>query len=1046
MKPLILILSAFGPYAGECTVDFTRFGGSGLFLITGDTGAGKTTLFDGITYALYGETSGETRGGEGLRSDFASPEIETFVTLEFEHRGKRYTVTRRPEYTRPKRRGEGSTRQPASAELWLPDGGTVSKLMEVTAKITEILRLNYKQFKQLCMLAQGEFRRLLLAGSDERTEILRRLFDTGLYRSVQQELADAAKAAAERRDSLRLRAAEACRRVVPVPKASPSSDGAGTPLAAALSLKEDGLGGLPEITEALEEQNRQDNERLRSLTKKIEEEDRRREQAAVALEAARLREEKRRRLEQVREELRLLAEREPESRFKAERLEQALRAAELDAPFALLKQARGQEEASRREEAELDAALTRLRGTEERAAVREQAAREQANQRELCRTSRAALEALLPRYERREQLRRRWEEERERQKGREQAAVRERTAQAAAEAALAKAEARCASLDGAEAARNAAREREQAQEQLRRELTALRDTAARTAEKEEACAASQKDFASLLEHYRERKAHFDRQEEAFYRAQAGLLAGRLREGEACPVCGSSDHPHPASLPEEAPTRAQLDTLKRERDELEARCTKAGAETEGLRAAARQLRREQERRAEALGLTGEPEEWAERARTLETEAAALTAERERQEERCRQLQEAMARRETLREQAERAREQAGQTETDRAAGEIALTSAKEALEQEQAALPPEYPSLTAAGEEIRRLREREASLAAEEEAARQALQEVRLQRERAEERREAVRRRIEAAVSEREEREEQVRREALLHGFTDEAALAAAWLPPEERQTLEREREDYQTRRREVQAEGRRLEEEIAGEGPDLDKAEACLTALQAKAAALREREAQVRSRLEQNGALYRELRSLLPALERADEEFQAARELADAANGRLAGRKKIAFEAYVQAAYFDEILRAANLRLERMTGGRYELIRNDFQSSLNDRGLELGVVDHYTGKPRSAKTLSGGESFKASLSLALGLSDVVQRRSGGVSVDTLFVDEGFGSLDGESLSAAVGTLLSLAGNNRLVGVISHVEELKTGIDRRIVVHKTNRGSRVTVEA
>ncbi len=248
----------------------------------------------------------------------------------------------------------------------------------------------------------------------------------------------------------------------------------------------------------------------------------------------------------------------------------------------------------------------------------------------------------------------------------------------------------------------------------------------------------------------------------------------------------------------------------------------------MRAAARQLRREQERRAEALGLTGEPEEWAERARTLETEAAALTAERERQEERCRQLQEAMARRETLREQAERAREQAGLTETDRAAGEIALTSAKEALEQEQAALPPEYPSLTAAGEEIRRLREREASLAAEEEAARQALQEVRLQRERAEERREAVRRRIEAAVSEREEREEQVRREALLHGFTDEAALAAAWLPPEERQTLEREQEDYQTRRREVQAEGRRLEEEIAGEGPDLDKAEACLTACRPK--------------------------------------------------------------------------------------------------------------------------------------------------------------------------------------------------------------------------
>ncbi len=239
-----------------------------------------------------------------------------------EHRGKRYTVTRRPEYTRPKRRGRQYP--PARlGELWLPDGGTVSKLMEVTAKITEILRLNYKQFKQLCMLAQGEFRRLLLAGSDERTEILRRLFDTGLYRSVQQELADAAKAAAERRDSLRLRAAEACRRVVPSQTRPPRQTG-GDALAAALSLKEDGLGGLPEITEALEEQNRQDNERLRSLTKKIEEEDRRREQAAVALGGGPPPGRETASAGAGGEELRL-AEREPESRFKAERLEQALR-------------------------------------------------------------------------------------------------------------------------------------------------------------------------------------------------------------------------------------------------------------------------------------------------------------------------------------------------------------------------------------------------------------------------------------------------------------------------------------------------------------------------------------------------------------------------------------------------------------------------------------------------------------------------------------------------------------------------------------------------
>lgn len=218
MKPLLLTLSAFGPYAGECTVDFTRFGGSGLFLITGDTGAGKTTLFDGITYALYGEASGEIRGRGWPPQRFCLPGDRDLCHPGIRAPGQEVHGPPPPEYTRPKRRGEGITRQPASAELWLPDGSTVSRLMEVTARITEILRLNYKQFKQLCMLAQGEFRRLLLAGSDERTEILRRLFDTGLYRTVQQELADAARAASEHREALRLRAAEACRRVIPEDK------------------------------------------------------------------------------------------------------------------------------------------------------------------------------------------------------------------------------------------------------------------------------------------------------------------------------------------------------------------------------------------------------------------------------------------------------------------------------------------------------------------------------------------------------------------------------------------------------------------------------------------------------------------------------------------------------------------------------------------------------------------------------------------------------------------------------------------------------------
>ena len=184
MKPLKLTLSAFGPYAGVQEIDFTRFNGRGLFLITGDTGAGKTAIFDGISYALFGEASGSVRGGDSLRSDFALPQTDTFAELEFEHRGKIYKVRRNPEYQRPKLRGEGVTRQPSSAEMYYPDGRVVTKVGEVTKAVEELLRINYQQFKQLCMLAQGEFLRLLLADSRNRAEIFRRIFDTGIFIGV----------------------------------------------------------------------------------------------------------------------------------------------------------------------------------------------------------------------------------------------------------------------------------------------------------------------------------------------------------------------------------------------------------------------------------------------------------------------------------------------------------------------------------------------------------------------------------------------------------------------------------------------------------------------------------------------------------------------------------------------------------------------------------------------------------------------------------------------------------------------------------------------
>ena len=275
-----------------------------------------------------------------------------------------------------------------------------------------------------------------------------------------------------------------------------------------------------------------------------------------------------------------------------------------------------------------------------------------------------------------------------------------------------------------------------------------------------------------------------------------------------------------------------------------------------------------------------------------------------------------------------------------------------------------------------------------------------------------------------------------------AEMRAALLPPEQAAALQRELSQYDADRRESATRIQRLEQELL---PDESSGAGDPASLETRSAQIREAGGRLRSRLDANRRILAELTGKLGQLKEAEKAYIDIRELADTANGRLAGKKKIAFEAYVQAAYFDQILHQANRRLTGMTHDRFTLVRNDFQENLTDRGLELGVMDQYTGKARPVKTLSGGESFKAALALALGLSDVVQRRAGGVSIDTMFVDEGFGSLDAESLDAALQTLQQLAGTDRLVGIISHVDELKERIDKKILVRKSPRGSRVELE-
>ena len=804
MRPLKLTLSAFGPYAGTTTLPLEQLGRGGLYLVTGDTGAGKTTLFDAITYALYDHSSGGVRDGAMLRSKYADPGTPTFVELEFEVRGQRYTVRRNPEYLRPKARGEGFTTEKADASLTYADGRPpVTKAKEVTAAVIDIIGLDYNQFSQIAMIAQGQFTRLLNATTEERSKIFRKLFRTQRYQKLQEALAEENSALTAQRAALNAKL-DAVLSGISYDAADPEAEALG-----ALSAQMP-----PDAVTTL----------LEGLTAR---------QEAAAAQAA-----------------------------------DALAA--LDRQLSTLQTTLGAAEQAERQRQEVAGELAKARSTAQLESAK-------AN------TRRKTLEAL-------------------------DAAL---TASEAELAALADADTRRVELE-AEAARLA--QRETALNELARSLTECqhRNTAARTAQEAYRQAAG-----------RQTEAHSARDtlERAFLDAQAGLLAQTLEEGAACPVCGSTHHPAKAHLPRTAPTEVQVNKAKQ------------AAAQEASAAAREALTREQEGRAQ-----------------LRRDAEALLPERFTSPE-----------------------------------GPVPLTVSllKTALAEENDALHTAQADLkqrqTQTHTDCRRKKELEA------------------QRKAQTEQRTALEAQVTAA--------QQAAAAAQAAVQTLEARQAAEQTAqPQNIAALKAEQNELLTRRK-----------------------------------ALAAQEKDLNARLLPNRRALADQRKLSDQRNALDARWQWVNALASTAGGTLSSKQKIRLEAYIQMNYLDHILVHANTRLMQMTAGQYELERIGAENQRSQSGLDLGVIDHYNGTRRSVKTLSGGESFKASLALALGLSDEVQSTAGGIRLDTLFLDEGFGSLDEESLEQAIRVLSGLTEGDRLVGIISHVAALKDRIDRQVVVHKERSG-------
>lgn len=1047
MKPIELTLSAFGPYAGEETVDFTRLDG-GLYLITGDTGAGKTTLFDAITFALYGESSGKSRGITALRSDFARPETPTFVRLTFSYQRNRYTVYRSPEYLRRSKKGNGYTKQKREATLEGANGLIASGDRLVTREIQALLQLTAAQFKQVAMLAQGEFRALLETSSESRGEILRHLFQTEPYRRFQEELKQRVLAEQGERKNAFLYLEQRFQSIQ-----CPEGD----PLEEALTASvQQGSDGLEQTLTLLEQLIAGEQEKEQSVAGSIQTQDqalqeKRAERTRLELLNHRLnqREILRREKRELEEQRSQYAQRETD----ISRSEKALRLV-WPAELALTRQIQLcqtiRQEIERREadhrawepererleqewkvwqgkEAPLRALEEHKRSYEDTLPGYQQL--EQQNQ--TCADLEAQRDALARRMtECQDQLS---DLDQEAQQGK----------------------ALLTQLDGAEVEREQLlRAKERAVEELEqgKKLLLQASTLENSAQN---LRKSEQDYQAEQESWQQARAAADQAQAAFLANQAGLLAQTLQPGVPCPVCGATHHPAPAQLAENESSEETVQRLQEAAEARYQRCTKLANQLAEYRGQF-QAERDHFRREVKLLLGEMPSQTALTAeleyqnQKAATSLAQLEADLERTEEQCRLLAQTRSHLEEVQNQQAALEKQVTQFRIAWDARQQEWTVADTLRTQTRNGLlfPTREETEAAISVFQQQIEETQKGI----QQAQQALERHQKQMEDNQLLLQSKRGelpQVEQLLAAYQENLTQALVESGLETETDYQRALEWEGEPVTEEWLQAQRQDIQRYHTQLQTQTAllaQLEQELEGvTHTELAPLEQEITAAEQALQVLNEQRQQLQNRIQANQAIARECREKYRSLQSAQRRYLLLKELSDTANGELTGRAKVTFERYAQGRVFRQIIVRANQRLYRMTNGRFELTQQETaQDNRTKTGLELDVIDHYTGKRRSVKTLSGGESFQASLALALGLSDVVQSHSGGVQLDALFLDEGFGTLDEEALRQAIATLQQLADGEKMVGIISHVAELKEAIEHKIVVTGSEQGSHLAI--
>ena len=925
MKPLKLTMSAFGSYAGKNVIDFTGQQ-QGIFLITGDTGAGKTTIFDAITYALYNQTSGGERNGNMMRSQYAQPETETYVELEFLYRGQTYRVRRNPDYKITKTLKNGKIREqkvPHSVELTLPDGTVFPEKKNATdAKIIEILGLTADQFSQIVMIAQGDFLKLLYTKSDERKMIFSKLFRTDIYWKIQENLRRKSMEMDERIQENDRAFEQEKSRIMPLPESEE------IPLDELVErLRE-------RLKDALKEQNlrRANVEELNKKITKYEEINK----LFVSLE-------------KIRQTGKELEARQAESKERRQQIENARKADKvLVAEQQNLRQQQAVEQSA---QAIAKMGETLADDQEMFETLKTQLQEAEAKQKREAadiQKKMLALEQSFPSYEALQNAR---SEEQQAKK------VWEDLGKTSEE-----------SFHKKEAGIAALKEQQKRQEQIVEQ--------------------TKKNWEQTSLSASESAKHYEHMYEAFLKEQAGILAENLSAGCPCPVCGSTVHPDPAKLSDHAVTELEVEQAKK---------TRAAAE--------------EKRDLAYAAFEAEKTEKQKLAQAVEKEEADFVLTQTIAKQQRKEAEQNYA---SLQKTAEQIREK------------LVYPSLAEAKKQYAAM----QKALEAAEQEIAKKRQKVSELA-------EAMNTLKGQKLAEEENQKTAKK---LAVKTEKEYAKLLEKS----GFVSEETYHLAILPERSRSKLEREEKEYESQCLRQQSEQKLLEKQVSGktytDTTELNEQ------LKIEKQALKEAEKtymELHTAYENDRSVLQNCAVYLEKGKKLEREDQVIKSLSKTANGRLSGSAKIDFETYIQRQYFKQIIHEANKRLLTMSNHQFILKLKEEANTgrKTNEGLDLSVYSLVTDSERDVKTLSGGESFLAALAMALGLSDIVERSAGAIHPDMMFIDEGFGSLDAQSRQQAIEVLAELAGDSRMVGIISHVTELKEQIDRKLVVSRTDKGSR-----